>query len=500
MSAIARLRAQIQGCTSKQGSGALGLQEPATQLDGARYPVLTLPCEITSHIFIHCLASDQQPEKELTPSLNRAPLLLLQVCTEWRSIAISTPQLWDHIHLDFEAFPLLATCKSAAPAVAASVEAWFSRASQRPLSLAIVGSELGNEKLVTSVVCAVLPLYTSKIRRLSLQLRLKDFKRILDIGPFPLLENLTVGLPFVSSLKSPGLNIPGIIANAPRLRHLSFLKHVSPSSCLELPWKQLTTFMCERLSENDLFDVLRQAKGLIECTCSINAVHPYTRLMKVNVHGPGNVVAADAAIVVHERLRTLRLVEGSDTEFLQSLRLPKLQHLHLDSNDLDEEASDPGSEVDDDDFGMTYRSHRSSYTSSGASAVPIMKWLAGVSSLTTLEIRAPSTPFSLDFIAKLDRTSPAGDTFLPLLHTLALLDYPLEPSTALVRALSSRATTHGGMARLESFRQASRRTVPLSAPVLDALRDLAARGMKIRGESKNQILTLGYVRCCVKPR
>ncbi|KAJ6608263.1 hypothetical protein B0H10DRAFT_1711402, partial [Mycena sp. CBHHK59/15] len=53
------------------------------------HPVLSLPPEITSEIFIHCL-----PSGFLKPSTRKAPLLFTQICHRWRLIALETPELW----------------------------------------------------------------------------------------------------------------------------------------------------------------------------------------------------------------------------------------------------------------------------------------------------------------------------------------------------------------------------------------------------------------------
>ncbi|KIM38399.1 hypothetical protein M413DRAFT_245635 [Hebeloma cylindrosporum] len=54
------------------------------------------PIEIIAHIFILCLPKD--PLRHFQPDLTRAPLLLCHVCSVWRTIALNTPQLWNHFH------------------------------------------------------------------------------------------------------------------------------------------------------------------------------------------------------------------------------------------------------------------------------------------------------------------------------------------------------------------------------------------------------------------
>ncbi|KAJ7350815.1 hypothetical protein DFH08DRAFT_777107 [Mycena albidolilacea] len=70
------------------------------QLDDVVYPVLTLPHDITSSIFLHCLPADTSSAAKKGPNSTRAPLLLLPVCRTWRDIALSTPRLWASFQLN----------------------------------------------------------------------------------------------------------------------------------------------------------------------------------------------------------------------------------------------------------------------------------------------------------------------------------------------------------------------------------------------------------------
>ncbi|KAJ6450651.1 hypothetical protein C8R45DRAFT_771714, partial [Mycena sanguinolenta] len=53
------------------------------------YPVLSLPTEITTRIFVECL-----PDDGATPLAECAPLLLMRVCRQWKDITLSSCQLW----------------------------------------------------------------------------------------------------------------------------------------------------------------------------------------------------------------------------------------------------------------------------------------------------------------------------------------------------------------------------------------------------------------------
>ncbi|KAJ7149590.1 hypothetical protein C8R46DRAFT_862117, partial [Mycena filopes] len=57
------------------------------------YPVLTLPNELVSEIFLHTreISSDS--------STLEAPLLVSCICRHWRDIALSTPERWDTVSI-----------------------------------------------------------------------------------------------------------------------------------------------------------------------------------------------------------------------------------------------------------------------------------------------------------------------------------------------------------------------------------------------------------------
>ncbi|RDB23560.1 hypothetical protein Hypma_008887 [Hypsizygus marmoreus] len=52
-----------------------------------------LPLEVIREIFVHCLTCDRAPNNKL------APLLLCHVCSMWRNLALSTPQLWSELSM-----------------------------------------------------------------------------------------------------------------------------------------------------------------------------------------------------------------------------------------------------------------------------------------------------------------------------------------------------------------------------------------------------------------
>ncbi|KAJ7885080.1 hypothetical protein B0H14DRAFT_2217607, partial [Mycena olivaceomarginata] len=66
------------------------------RLDSYVYPVLTLPNEIVSEIFVHSLPVYPSP-----PPISGllSPTRLSHICRRWRQVALTTPRLWRAISL-----------------------------------------------------------------------------------------------------------------------------------------------------------------------------------------------------------------------------------------------------------------------------------------------------------------------------------------------------------------------------------------------------------------
>ncbi|KAJ7244348.1 hypothetical protein C8J57DRAFT_1015246, partial [Mycena rebaudengoi] len=61
------------------------------ELDAYKYPVLTLPLEVVSKIFLQFVPV----YPDVAPAIGfLSPARLGQICRQWRGIAFSTPSLW----------------------------------------------------------------------------------------------------------------------------------------------------------------------------------------------------------------------------------------------------------------------------------------------------------------------------------------------------------------------------------------------------------------------
>ncbi|KAK6977582.1 hypothetical protein R3P38DRAFT_3123687 [Favolaschia claudopus] len=126
---LARVEAFIEKLTLKRN-------RMKTYIDAHRaltsYP-RRLPPEILQQIFVWCLPRNHNAVMDVA----EAPLLLGRICSRWRSVAFSTPELWDSLHIS-----VVFTLFNEAKIAHAAINDWLTRAAPRPLSLSIACSDL----------------------------------------------------------------------------------------------------------------------------------------------------------------------------------------------------------------------------------------------------------------------------------------------------------------------------------------------------------------------
>ncbi|KAJ7190114.1 hypothetical protein GGX14DRAFT_408303 [Mycena pura] len=118
-------------------------QELEQRLGLVVYPVLTLPNEIVSHIFVHCLPTGH--DDRVRPAPEQAPLLLAQICHHWRVIALDTCELWSSVDL----------ADRTHTEVQSLLESWFSRGKEHPLSLTLRGGKFTSPYSVGALISTV---------------------------------------------------------------------------------------------------------------------------------------------------------------------------------------------------------------------------------------------------------------------------------------------------------------------------------------------------------
>ncbi|KAJ7619842.1 hypothetical protein DFH06DRAFT_1341925 [Mycena polygramma] len=272
-------------------------RELQTKLGEIRYPVLTLPPEIVSRIFVACLPDHGR----VRPFPRSAPLLLAQICHLWREIALSSCELWCSVDL-----AISRDCDGAG--YTQLLETWFGRAKGRPLSLTIRSDHGGD--LPTPFI----PLIVSAAERLStleVQTSYGDFQLLRQsCAAFPRLRRLAVHqttTPFIDhplSIFKASLSLSDLyLAKSAE----SFSQHHPLLTSIELHYHPTLAMLSE------LF-------------------HDYPRLLQLKIHGSprGTPPPTPSSHITTPRLQCLSLLEPDD---LDNFTLPGLRRLEVSRED-----------------------------------------------------------------------------------------------------------------------------------------------------------------------
>ncbi|KAK7470083.1 hypothetical protein VKT23_001524 [Stygiomarasmius scandens] len=215
-------------------------------------PIVRLPSEILSEIFVCCLPEDRHP----TCSASNAPLSLGLVCQRWREVCLSTPRLWSSVHVVIpmnDGADSIALTNARIKKRRLGVESWLERSGLLPLSFSIYGKNLygGGEEVEQLFQCFTRRIHRWKSVEFQLSLYCSEmFESAIASSAgsdweVPLLDSFTFDLLEANSTWGSDLvSIPKFLA-APNLRQVSVtndipdvLKHLEQSN-LDLVQLQL---------------------------------------------------------------------------------------------------------------------------------------------------------------------------------------------------------------------------------------------------------------------
>ena len=256
--------------------------------DGTLSAICRIPMDVLGEIFLHCVASqDRNPAL----SFAEAPLLLTGICTSWRTLALSFPQLWASVHIlisceldynhtnhDIEArrrhysATMAARCKL--------LTEWLSRSGSQKLSVSIVLPDVSSrlhfkdceDVAVDSLFRTLLP-SANRWSELNVVMPMNLFEKRLDTAiPVewePILQKLTLSL---GGVYPPGRG-PFTLLNAPTLQKLTYS---GPGgrfySLLSSPpkWNRLSSFTChDQICAKEALLLLQHCPCLVDCRITI---------------------------------------------------------------------------------------------------------------------------------------------------------------------------------------------------------------------------------------
>ncbi|RDB14641.1 hypothetical protein Hypma_016512 [Hypsizygus marmoreus] len=108
----------------KDVAGAVAVETALNTPLSSNAHIDSFPPEVMGEIFFYCLPSEQYPYI----AIDDAPMLLCQICSYWRQVALSLPSLWSNFNCDIG--------YEASASHAMLLQLWIDRSRTTPLSLA----------------------------------------------------------------------------------------------------------------------------------------------------------------------------------------------------------------------------------------------------------------------------------------------------------------------------------------------------------------------------
>ena len=219
-------------------------------------PERCIPAEILSTIFVHCLPERWEERSVSSLRTKAVPVLLCQVCSYWRSVAISEPKLWASLSITLR--------QSNSERAAEMANTWLSRAGGLPLSLMVL-IEHDKVDMSTHPVTNTLTSYSDRWQHVHLLMDSESINCFSTVKHhLPALETLHIRL--VSTLNT------DIFEIAPKLHTVHLDRGILSSRMIKLPWDQITRCRTVSLPLYGALELLRQTPNLVECRLSLDVI------------------------------------------------------------------------------------------------------------------------------------------------------------------------------------------------------------------------------------
>ncbi|KAF7311277.1 WD40 repeat-like protein [Mycena kentingensis (nom. inval.)] len=307
--------------------GALRLERDAAQdrLDTYIYPILTIPDEILSEIFLQCIP----PYPECPPLFGvYSPSKLGQICGHWKRVAHATPQLWRAI-----------CCTSVWPnypdgQLLSTLETWLRRSRALPLALVFAFDAVAEED-ETAVLLDIIVNNRARWEHLAVDLGegKPKLRRLLE-GTAPFLRELEVRIGDYGA-HAQGCSRP---LDAPKLKTAVLHAYGVPDAGVVtwLPWAQLTRLSLADIPLAMMATILQQSNQLVHC-----------RLV-LNEDGANVSIHRSPILLPHLTTLLVQMVDSSSEaeqlslSLFKLIRAPALLRFYLDEDILEPEQDRPG--------------------------------------------------------------------------------------------------------------------------------------------------------------
>ncbi|KAJ6468577.1 hypothetical protein DFH09DRAFT_1222456 [Mycena vulgaris] len=231
-------------------------------------PARRLPEDIVRDVFVACLPAHRNP---LIIS-NESPLLLCQICSHWRQLALSTPRLWAAVHVVVPNEPK-------EQVLAGILDDWLNRSGALPLSISVVFSQtwVDNGHAIARLLLAQLASFSRRWEHLRLNFphhQLFSAFETLCPDDVPMLKS--IGIRGIGQPSWAGLDDHPVDS----FKFMSFLNNDSLRSLsiayepnllkMPLPWDRLSSLSVHAFTTcGAAVEILRGCPTLETCVLSI---------------------------------------------------------------------------------------------------------------------------------------------------------------------------------------------------------------------------------------
>ncbi|KAJ7644492.1 hypothetical protein FB45DRAFT_1115966 [Roridomyces roridus] len=374
----------------------------ARELDAIVYPVLILPSEIPSEIFIHYVESHP----------TRNSMRLTWVCQSWRTVAISTCQLWT------QCMDLYTT---------SALQIWLSRAGDLPLNLDFQAT-LGISSEGHDIAYHTISRFSSQLKTLTLSTLAGSIT--IPPRPFPRLEKLSIDSENSGDEDDDDDETSAPRLDAPRLREVVLNNAAVKQLQATLPKRQLTKLDLTA-DLGDCLAFLRHTPNLQELAID-SSDFDHGALVPVTL----------------PRLRSIHIGLLTSPEMLRYLTLPVLDRLSISVYVGSDETSASVNYMLERS-GCTLRQLDLSLHHTDSEWLDDFLDFVSLPSLRELTLRAPDGTYgALNNLLR----NVAQNRTLPALESLVIHECQFHVDlTKFVDMLAARTKNAPGVARLKSF-------------------------------------------------
>ncbi|KAF9559243.1 hypothetical protein CPC08DRAFT_709015 [Agrocybe pediades] len=288
-------------------------QRKKEQINHAHSPIIQLPPEITSTIFLLLTPGNvwrDFPRREPERQAIFQPLRIGAICTTWRQLAWATPQLWTQPFFDDSIIQKLDRHPLALE--------WLSRAQPVPVTLRVTYVELYHRshpgaKLFLEAIASTS--FQWKILSARMEFSLMQYM-FHCVRRWDNMDNLLLHL--TKEIYSPHTDLPLFGEVKPSPRSITLALDRVTFDKVNINWCRVQEVKTHPLSEEECITFLHAHPALETCEFAI-------------INNSSNSIGTPISAVTHHRLLSLTFNEFSSTSshLLARLTLPNLVHLSL---------------------------------------------------------------------------------------------------------------------------------------------------------------------------